>query len=63
MEQDMAGGWARDGAIQDQIDASIEDEVRRARTRLGGGLSRKDCAECREAIPEWEPGSGKPLAD
>ena len=21
----MAGGWARDGAVQDQIDASVED--------------------------------------
>jgi len=48
----MAGGWTRDGAIQDQIDASIEDEVRRARTRLSGGVSRKDCAECGDAIPE-----------
>lgn len=48
----MAGGWARDGAIQDQIDASVEDEVRRARSRLGGGISRKDCIECGETIPE-----------
>ncbi|AZR43333.1 hypothetical protein MTMN5_03906 [Marinobacter salarius] len=23
----MAGGWSRDGAVQDQIDASVEDEV------------------------------------
>jgi len=21
----MAGGWSRDGAVQDQIDASVED--------------------------------------
>jgi len=23
----VAGGWARDGAVQDQIDASVEDAV------------------------------------
>jgi len=48
----MAGGWARDGAVQDQIDASVEDEVRRARARLGKGESLRECAECGEAIPE-----------
>jgi len=26
----MAGGWSRDGAVQDQIDASVEDAVQRA---------------------------------
>ena len=48
----MAGGWARDGAVQDQIDASIDDEVRRARARLGTGESLRECAECGEPIPE-----------
>ena len=24
----MANGWARDGAVQDQIDASVEDAIR-----------------------------------
>lgn len=48
----MAGGWARDGAVQDQIDASIEDEVRRARARLQGGGSRSRCADCDQPIPE-----------
>lgn len=48
----MAGGWARDGAIQNQIDASVEDELRRARSRLGGGKARTHCAECDEPIPE-----------
>jgi len=23
----MAGGWSKDGAVQDQIDASVEDAV------------------------------------
>ncbi|MDT8408452.1 MAG: DksA/TraR family C4-type zinc finger protein [Wenzhouxiangellaceae bacterium] len=48
----MAGGWARDGAVQDQIDASVDDEVRRARSRMGQGESLADCAECGRAIPE-----------
>lgn len=25
----MASGWARDGAVQDQIDASVDDAVNR----------------------------------
>ena len=48
----MAGGWARDGAIQDQIDDSISDAVGAARSRLPKGESAKWCAECGEAIPE-----------
>lgn len=35
----MAGGWARDGAVQDQIDASVEDAVRLARSQLPQGDS------------------------
>jgi phage/conjugal plasmid C-4 type zinc finger TraR family protein len=48
----MAGGWARDGAVQDQIDANVEDAVLRARSRLPQGESRTDCAECGNTIPE-----------
>lgn len=48
----MAGGFAKDGAVQDQIDASIEDEVNRARSRLPHGESRRRCAECDAEIPE-----------
>ncbi|PKL95850.1 MAG: hypothetical protein CVV18_03905 [Gammaproteobacteria bacterium HGW-Gammaproteobacteria-8] len=48
----MAGGWARDGAVQDQIDASVDDEVRRARVRLQVGESRSNCSDCDEPIPE-----------
>ena len=28
----MAGGWAHDGAVQEQIDASIEDAIEQARS-------------------------------
>jgi phage/conjugal plasmid C-4 type zinc finger TraR family protein len=48
----MAGGWARDGAVQDQIDASVDDAVKRARSRLPRGDSLTHCEECDEAIPE-----------
>ncbi|WP_417518332.1 DksA/TraR family C4-type zinc finger protein [Marinobacter sp.] len=48
----MAGGWARDGAVQDQIDASVEDAVAEARSRLGTGESAEFCEECDCPIPE-----------
>lgn len=49
----MAGGWARDGAVQEQIDASIEDELKRLQTRRAPeGESLSECAECGEPIPE-----------
>ena len=48
----MAGGWARDGAVQEQIDASIEDEVRRARNQLPAGESLSECENCDAEIPE-----------
>ena len=48
----MAGGWASDGAVQNQIDASVEDAVERARSRLPRGESAKTCRECGAGIPE-----------
>lgn len=48
----MAGGWSRDGAVQDQIDASVEDAVNLARSRLTQGKSLSHCEECAEPIPE-----------
>jgi len=47
----MAGGWAKDGAVQDQIDASVEDAVLRARSQLPRGKSLKNCEECEAVIP------------
>ncbi len=47
----MAGGFTRDGAVQDQIDASVEDAVSRARRHLLPGESLKHCDECDAAIP------------
>lgn len=48
----MAGGWSRDGAVQDQIDASVQDAVDRARSRLPTGKSLARCEECDAEIPE-----------
>ena len=48
----MAGGWAQDGAVQDQIDASVADAVQLARSRLHAGPSLTHCQECDCAIPE-----------
>ncbi len=48
----MAGGWARDGAVQDQIDDTIADAVKRARADMPSGEASKYCAECGEEIPE-----------
>ena len=48
----MATGWAKDGAVQDQIDASIKDALKSVRRRLPVGESLKSCAECGTAIPE-----------
>lgn len=50
--QAMAGGWSRDGAVQDQIDASVEDAVRLARSRMQDGRGLAECEDCGEPIPE-----------
>lgn len=47
----MATGWAQDGAVQQQIDATVEDAVKRARSKLPTGESRTHCAECDAPIP------------
>ena len=49
----MAGGWARDGAVSEQIEASINDELARLKARRAPeGDSLTHCAECEEPIPE-----------
>ena len=49
----MAGGWTRDGAVNDQIEASIAEELDRLRARSGpAGESAHDCVDCGEPIPE-----------
>ncbi|MDD4701449.1 MAG: DksA/TraR family C4-type zinc finger protein [Desulfovibrio sp.] len=48
----MASGWTGDGAVQDQIQDSINDEVARARRNLPHGESLTHCEECGEPIPQ-----------
>jgi len=48
----MATGWAGDGAVQEQIDATVKDAIERARRQLPQGASRRHCEECDAPIPE-----------
>jgi phage/conjugal plasmid C-4 type zinc finger TraR family protein len=48
----LAGGFAKDGAVQEQIDATVEDAISRARDQLPRGESLTNCAECDQPIPE-----------
>ena len=48
----MAVGWSRDGAVQEQIDATVDSAVQLARSRLPDGESLTHCEECGLAIPE-----------
>ena len=48
----MATGWAGDGAVQDQIDATVKDGIKRAQSRLPHGPGLAHCAECGNDIPE-----------
>ena len=48
----MSGGWAHDGAVQDQIDASVNDAVQRARNKLPHGESLSHCEVCNIEIPD-----------
>ena len=47
----MASGWAADGAVQEQIDASIQDAIKMARDKLPQGKSLTHCEDCQAAIP------------
>jgi len=47
----MAGGFTKDGAVQDQIDATVEDAVNRARNQLPRGSGLTHCESCGHAIP------------
>ena len=47
----MAGGWTRDGAVQDQIDDTVKDALLRARAETPRGESADFCDECGDPIP------------
>jgi phage/conjugal plasmid C-4 type zinc finger TraR family protein len=48
----MATGWAREGAVQEQIDATVKDAVERAKSNLPVGPGLLHCATCNAEIPQ-----------
>jgi phage/conjugal plasmid C-4 type zinc finger TraR family protein len=48
----MASGWAKEGAVQEQIDSTVEDALQRARDQLPKGESLRYCEECDGEIPQ-----------
>jgi phage/conjugal plasmid C-4 type zinc finger TraR family protein len=48
----MATGWAAEGAVQEQIDATVKDAINRAQSKLPQGPGQSHCAECGTEIPE-----------
>ena len=48
----MATGWAGEGAVNEQIEATVKDAVERARSQLSSGPGLTHCAECGDSIPE-----------
>jgi phage/conjugal plasmid C-4 type zinc finger TraR family protein len=48
---DVATGWAKEGAVQEQIDATLKDAVKRAQSNLPKGPGLTHCAECGAEIP------------
>ena len=48
----MAGGWARDGAVEQQIEDTVADAVKGARAAIPAGESLEYCEICGEDIPE-----------
>jgi phage/conjugal plasmid C-4 type zinc finger TraR family protein len=48
----MANGWAGDGAVQEQIDATVKDGIRRVQSKLAAGSSLTHCEHCNADIPE-----------
>jgi phage/conjugal plasmid C-4 type zinc finger TraR family protein len=48
----MANGWARDGAVQDQIEDTVKDAVLAARARMPSGEGAIECDDCGYPIPK-----------
>jgi len=51
-EDVMASGWASDGAVQEQIESTVNDEIARVRGTMSKGESAEFCDECGEPIPQ-----------
>jgi phage/conjugal plasmid C-4 type zinc finger TraR family protein len=53
----MATGWAKEGAVQEQIDATVKDAIELAKSRMPQGPSLSHCAECGTEIPQARRGA------
>ena len=51
MSAKMAGGWAPEGGVQDQIEDNVADAVHKARRCLPVGNGRAECEDCGNQIP------------
>jgi len=47
----VASGWAKDGAVQEQIDDTVEDALQSLRSRLPAGEGLAHCEKCGDEIP------------
>ena len=47
----MAVGWSKDGAVQEQIDSTVEEALDRARRDAPTGESLERCENCDATIP------------
>ena len=48
----MATGWAGEGAVNEQIDATVKDAIARVQSRLPQGTSATHCEHCGKEIPQ-----------
>ena len=48
----MAVGWAKDGAVQEEIDSRVEEALDRERRRMPTGESLECCEACGQQIPQ-----------
>ncbi|MEP4548386.1 MAG: DksA/TraR family C4-type zinc finger protein [Saccharospirillum sp.] len=48
----MASGWAGDGAVNEQIESTVNDAIERVRNQMPTGDSAEFCDECDAPIPE-----------
>jgi phage/conjugal plasmid C-4 type zinc finger TraR family protein len=48
----MAVGWAKDGAVHDEIDSAVEEALERVRRVTPTGESLEHCEDCGEEIPQ-----------
>jgi len=48
----MAVGWAKDGAVNDEIQSAVDEALERARRDTPTGESLETCESCGKEIPQ-----------